>query len=64
MSKKNQNHYDKKIFFVAISAAILVGSFVVGSQFVQSSMAQDVREQAREEILGQLGGDGDNQTGN
>ncbi len=51
---------------VAISAAVLVGSFVVGSQFVQSSMAQGVSQlgqQAREKILGQLGG-GDNQTGN
>ena len=66
MSRKYQHNYDRKIFLVAISAAVLVGSFVVGSQFVQSSMAQDLSQlgqQARERILGQLGGE-DNQTGN
>ena len=51
---------------VAISAAVLVGSFVVSSQFVQPSAAQDLSQlgqQAREKVLGQLSG-GDNQTGN
>jgi hypothetical protein len=60
-------HHSKKIYLVAVSAATLLGSFVVGSQFVQTSMAQDVSQfgqQAREKILGQLGGGGDNQTGN
>jgi hypothetical protein len=62
MSEKYQVHYGKKIFIVAVCAAVVLGSFVVGSQFVQSSMAQDLSQlgqQARE----QLGG-GDNQTGN
>ena len=35
--------YDrKKIFMLAISVAVLVGTFVVGSQFVQQSLAQDL----------------------
>jgi len=62
MSEKYQDYYDKKIFIAAIFAAV----FVVGSQFVQSSMAQDLSQlgqQAREKVLGQLGG-GENQTGN
>jgi hypothetical protein len=61
-----KKYYDRKIFLVAISAAVLVGSFVVGSQFVQPSAAQDLSQlgqQAREKVLGQLSG-GDNQTGN
>jgi hypothetical protein len=67
MSEKYQDHYNKKMFLVAISAAVLVGSFVVSSQFVQTSMAQDLSQlgqQARERILGQQLGGGDNQTGN
>lgn len=68
MYKKNREHYERKILLVAISAAVLVGSFVVGSQLVQSSMAQDLsqmREQAKEKIVGAAGQltDG-NQTGN
>jgi hypothetical protein len=66
MYKKNQEHCERKIFLVAISAAVLVGSFVVGSQFIQSSMAQDLSQlgqQAKERIAaGQLAGG--NQTGN
>jgi hypothetical protein len=61
-----KKYYDRKIFLVAISAAVLVGSFVVSSQFVQPSAAQDLSQlgqQAREKVLGQLSG-GDNQTGN
>jgi hypothetical protein len=53
---------------IAISAAVLIGSFVVGSQLVQLSMAQDLGQmgeqlgqQAGERIGGALGG---NQTGN
>ena len=72
MYKKNQEHCERKILLVAISVAVLVGSFVVSSQFVQSSMAQDLsqmREQAKEKIAGAAGQltDGnqtDNQTGN
>jgi hypothetical protein len=40
MSETSQDHYDRKILLVAISAAVLVGSFVIGSQLVQQSMAQ------------------------
>ena len=50
---------------IAISASVLVGSFVIGSQLVQPSMAQDLGEQAKEKIGGavqQL--TGGNQTGN
>ena len=57
--------YGRKIFLVAISAAVLVGSFVVSIQFVQPSAAQDLNQlgqQAREKVLGQLSGG--NQTGN
>jgi hypothetical protein len=60
-----KKYYGRKIFLVAISAAVLVGSFVVSSQFVQPSAAQDLSQlgqQAREKVLGQLSGG--NQTGN
>jgi hypothetical protein len=43
------------------------GSFVVASQIVQSSMAQDLSQlgqQVREKMLGRLGGVRDNQTDN
>ena len=65
MSKNIQYNCNRKIFLVAISAAVLVGSFVVGSQLVQPSMAQDLGEQAKEKIGGAVGQlmDG-NQTGN
>ena len=68
MYKKNQEHCERKILLVAISAAVLVGSFVVGSQFIQSSMAQDLSQlgqQAKEKIGGVAGQlTGGNQTGN
>ena len=62
MYKKNQKHCERKIFLVAISAAVLVGSFVVGSQFVQLSMAQDLSQlgqQAKERIGGKHGHKGE-----
>ena len=70
MYKKNQEHCERKILLVAISAAVLVGSFVVGSQFVKSSMAQgQMGEEAKEKIGGAaklkvLGNQTGNQTGN
>jgi hypothetical protein len=71
MYKKNQEHCERKILLVAISAAVLVGSFVVGSQFVKSSMAQDLGQMAEqaEKIGGAaklkiLGNQTGNQTGN
>jgi hypothetical protein len=67
MSDKHQDHYNRKIF-AAIPAAILVGSFLVSSQFVQPSEAQDLNQlgqQAKERIGGALEQlTGDNQTGN
>ena len=35
-------HHSKKMYLVAVSTAILLGSFVVGSQFVPQSLAQDM----------------------
>jgi len=35
-------HHSKKMYLVAVSAAILLGYFVVGSQFVPQSLAQDM----------------------
>jgi len=60
----------------SISAAVLLGSFVIGNQLVQPSMAQDLGqmgEQAKEKIGGavqqltggnQTGNQSGNQTGN
>jgi hypothetical protein len=64
MSKNLQDNCDRKIFLIAISAAVLVGAFVVGSQHVQPAMAQ-MGQQAKERIGGAVGQlmDG-NQTGN
>jgi hypothetical protein len=65
MSKNYQDNRYRKIFLTSISAAVLVGSFVIGSQLVQPSMAQDLGEQAKEKVgraLQQL--TGGNQTGN
>jgi hypothetical protein len=70
MSKNLQDSCDRKIFLIAISAAVLVGAFVIGSQHVQSAMAQDLGQmgqQAKERIggaVGQLGNQTGNQTGN
>jgi hypothetical protein len=47
---------ERKLFFIAVSAAVIVSSFIVSSQFIQSSMAQGMIEQ------GQLAGF--NATGN
>jgi hypothetical protein len=35
-------HHSKTMYLVAVSAAILLGSFVVGSQFLQQTLAQDM----------------------
>jgi hypothetical protein len=68
MSKNNQDNCGRKIFLTSISAAVLVGSFVIGSQLVQPSMAQDMGqmgEQAKEKIGGAVGQlVGGNQSGN
>jgi hypothetical protein len=64
MSKNNQDNYSRKIFLTSISAAVLVGSFVIGSQLVQPSMGQ-LGEQVKEKIGGAIGQVvGGNQSGN
>ena len=58
MSKNNQDNCGRKIFLTSISGAVLVGSFVIGSQLVQPTMAQDMGqmgEQAKEKIGGAVG---------
>jgi hypothetical protein len=37
---------ERKIFLITISAAVIIGSFVGGSQFVQPSLAQNLIQQA------------------
>ncbi len=65
---KLQYDCNRKILLVAISTAVLLGSFVVGSQLVQPSMAQDLGQmgqQAKERVGGAVGQlMGGNQTGN
>jgi hypothetical protein len=53
---------NRRLFLTAISAAILVGSFVIGSQLVQSSMAQELKEKVGGALQNLTGGA--NQTGN
>jgi hypothetical protein len=69
----HHNHYNTKIFLIAISTAALAGSFLISSQFVESSLTQDigqsVEEQIRERIGGEIeqlivGNETGNQTGN
>ena len=57
---------NRKIFLTSISAAVLVGAFVIGNQLVQPSMAQEYGEQAKEKVGGVLQNltSGANQTGN
>ena len=69
MSRKQQDRYFRKISVIAVSAAVLAISFVIGSQLIQPSMAQDLGQQAKEKIgglMGQLtgGNQSGNQTGN
>ena len=64
LSEKRQGHYDRKIILVAISASLLLTSFVIGSQFIQPSIAQ-IGQQAKEGVGGAVGQlTGGNQTGN
>ena len=65
MTKNYQDNPHRKLFLTSISAAILIVSFVIGSQLVQPSMAQDLG-QMEEQVQERLGGvlTGENQTGN
>jgi hypothetical protein len=65
MSKNQQDRYFRKISVIAISAAVLASSFVIGTQLIQPSMAQDLGQQAKEKIGGLMGQPtGGNQSGN
>ena len=66
MFKNYRDNLNRRIFLTSISAAVLVGFFVIGSQLVQPSMAQDYGEQAKEKVGGALQNltSGANQTGN
>ena len=64
LAEKRQGHYDRKILIVTISTALLLSSFVTGSQFIQPSIAQ-IGQQAKERVGGAVGPlAGGNQTGN
>jgi hypothetical protein len=75
MFKNHRDSLNRRIFLTSISAVVLVGSFVIGSQLVQPSMAQDlggqigeqagqIGEQAKEKVGGAVQGlMGGNQTG-
>jgi hypothetical protein len=68
MTKKLHDNCDRKILLTTFSIAVLIGSFVVGSQLIQPSMAQDLGQmgqQAKEKVGGAVGQLlGGNQTGN
>jgi hypothetical protein len=66
MFKNHQDDLNRRILLTSISAAVLVGSFVIGSQLLQPSMAQEYGEQAKEKVGGALQNltSGANQTGN
>jgi hypothetical protein len=65
MSKNQKYRCFRKISVIAISAAVLASSFVIGTQLIQPSMAQDLGQQAKEKIGGLMGQlTGSNQTGN
>ena len=38
---------ERKIFLIAISAAVIISSFIVGSQFVQPSLSQGLIQQGK-----------------
>jgi hypothetical protein len=54
MTNNHQDNLNRRIFLTSISAAVLVGSFVIGGQLVEPSMAQDLGGQIGEQA-GQLG---------
>jgi hypothetical protein len=60
MPDKHQDHYDRKIFLLVISAVVIMSSFAVGSQFVQLSLAQNLIQQGQLACFNETG----NQTAN
>ena len=52
--------YERKIFVITISVAILIGSFAVGSQVVQQSLAQNSSQMGQDVERNETG----NQTAN
>ena len=42
----------RKIFLIAISAAVIISSFIMGSQFVQQSLAQDLGQDVKRNETG------------
>lgn len=55
MSEQYQDHYDRKIFLVAIAASILGGSLVIVSEFVQLSIAPLEQLEQLENVTGITG---------
>ena len=51
---------ERKIFVITISVAILIGTFAVGSQFVQQSLAQNSSQMGQDVERNETG----NQTAN
>jgi hypothetical protein len=69
MSEKYQDYNTGKILLVAISAAILVGYFVIGNQLAEAQDLGQMGQQAKEKIGGAMeqivgGNQTANQTGN
>ena len=62
MFKNHQDNLNRRLFLTLISAAILVGSSVIGSQLVQPSMAQELKEKVGGALQNLTSGA--NQTGN
>ena len=55
------NKYDEsKMFLIGISVAILIGTFAVGNQFAQQSLAQDSNQMGQDVERNETG----NQTAN
>jgi hypothetical protein len=46
---------ERKIFLIAISVAILIGTFAVGSQFVHQSLAQNSSQMGQDVGLNETG---------
>jgi hypothetical protein len=55
MSEKYQDYNTGKILLVAISAAILVGYFVIGNQLAEAQDLGQMGQQAKEKIGGAMG---------